>query len=250
MRKVITLLTVVLCVLILKSEVIATVYFYDTGLSYTIGAVPGNDTYLGSIVNDDLWLDYNTANTPGTHLNLADGGSVGGDLEAFGNSSVNISGGSVGNHTHSHDNSSVTISGGSAGINIYASDNSTITMNGGSVGYGLRAYGNGMIYLDGSNFAVTAGGVTTALTIGQSLSIYGTLIEGDTVYYTGTITGTLVKGGTLDNTFRIYIYNPPNEAYAGTADIVIIPEPCTLSLLALGGVALLRKRRRAYLLMV
>ena len=215
----------------------ATVY-YDTGLSYTIGAVPGNDIYLGNIVDDDLSLDRNIVNTPGTHLNLTAGGTVAMDLNTHGNSSVTIIGGSVGYHTHSHENSNVTISGGFAGNNVYASHNSTITMNGGSVGNGFRVYDNGMVYLDGSNFAVTAGGVTTILTTGQGLSIYSPILEGE-MYSAGTITGTLASGETMDNTYRIY----NTGDYAGTADIVIIPEPCSVVLLGLGGLVLRRKRR-------
>jgi len=50
----------------------------------------------------------------------------------------------------------------------------------------------------------------------------------------GTLTGTLDNGDPLDNEFYIY---------AGSR-IALVLEPATLSLLALGGLALLRRRRR------
>jgi len=164
-----------------------------------------------------------------------------GDLETFGNSVVIMTGGSVENHIGPQDNSTVTISGGFAGNNIFASGNSTTTMSGGSVGFGLRVYDNTMFFLDGSNFSVTAGGVTTALTIGQGLSVLSPLIEGE-MYAAGTISGTLASGETLDNAYRIY----NTGDYAGTADIIIIPEPAALSLLVLGGIGIWRRNNEVW----
>ncbi len=49
----------------------------------------------------------------------------------------------------------------------------------------------------------------------------------------GRITGTLLNGDLLDNGFYIY----------GDSRLVLVPEPATLSLLTLGGLAVFRRRR-------
>ena len=51
-------------------QALASIVYYDTGLSYTIGAVAGSDNYLGSTVNDSVYLDYLRPAVPahlGTH---------------------------------------------------------------------------------------------------------------------------------------------------------------------------------------
>ena len=94
---------------------------------------------------------------------------------------------------------------------------------------------NGTIYLQGSDFEISG----QSLSYGDKLSNFGTLVyNSNSDYYTGTITGTLSDGSDLNSTF--YIHNLEN--LAGTGDIIIIPEPITLTLLGLGGL-LIRKRR-------
>ena len=67
-----------LIIVIFTSMATASIY-YDTGLNYTIGATNPNDStiYLGSNINDFITLDYYTVNSPGTHLELVDGGDAG-----------------------------------------------------------------------------------------------------------------------------------------------------------------------------
>jgi len=48
------------------------------------------------------------------------------------------------------------------------------------------------------------------------------------------LTGTLLSGDPINNQFRI----------GNNAKIVLVPEPATIVLLGLGGLALLRRRRR------
>ena len=162
------------------------------------------------------------------------GGSIDSYLYAHHNSQVNISDGSKG-YLGAFQDSKVNISGGSVVGQLIVDDNSTVNIIGGTVGGILYTYLNGIIYLNGTGFAVNA----TPLVNGAKLSEFGTLIEnGDLDYYTGTITGTLADGVDLDNTFEIY----NTGTYEGIADIIIIPEPTTLLLFGLGGLAL-RKRK-------
>jgi len=191
------------------------------------------------------------------HVSIS-GGSIDGWLEAADNATVTISGGSIGGRVRMHDDTTLTFSGGlidsltldydataavtGGSITTYltAFDSTSITMSGGSVGTYFSALDDGNIYLNGDNFQVTAGGITTSLSNGDKLSNYGT-VGTDTWgnnYFTGVVTGTLADGSVVDNTFQIF--NTGN--YAGTADIIIIPEPATVILLGLGGLVL-RKRK-------
>ena len=93
-------------------------------------------------------------------------------------------------------------------------------------------WADGVIELYGNNFSV--GGVD--LSVGDSLRDFGTfeLLGFGDPFYTGTITGTLSDGSTLDNYFQILDW--------GDGDIVIVPEPATLTLFITGlGALVIRK---------
>ena len=127
--------------------------------------------------------------------------------------------------------------GGSVGGTLGAGGYGLITMSGGTVGDNLGVEVNGTIYLDGTGFEADG----TPLTYGAKLSDFGTLYYNPTYenfYYAGTITGTLADGSALDNTFEIY----NTGLWEGTADIYIIPEPCSLVLFGLGGLVLRRHK--------
>ncbi len=187
-----------------------------------------NDDYA----EDVIFLDIETFNDPGTHLDLNNGGEVS-ELEAWKISTINMTGGLVDYSLAALDNSVISVSGGSVGHHIGVYDNATITMSGGSVGTYLKASHDGTFYLEGTNFAING----TALAYGSKLSdfVSSTDIINGYDFYTGTITGTLTDGSALNNEFRIY-----NNGIDYNADIIIIPEPCTLVLLSLGGLVLRR----------
>jgi len=272
MKKLIAILTT-LAVLAFNPEVMAVWINIDDGQSHTIN----DSTYQEDVV----FLDYYNSNDPGTHINLVSGGHVN-LLHACDKSTISMTGGTIGHNLTANDNASITMSGGSVKVDLYASDYSHIALTGGSVEDNLYARYNsnitvtgglirnaiyvgenasitmsggladrkfivkdsGKVYLDGSDFSITdSDGNIFNLSKGDKLSEYATLVEYRPAnnirdYYSGTIKGTLADGSAMNNIFEIY----KTGDYAGTADIVIIPEPTTLLLFGFGSL-IIRKRR-------
>jgi len=235
-------LMVVLAFLTVNTLLLADTVYIDGGMSHTIN----DDTYLlDMVVVDPLAIP---GFPTGTHVDLAEGGIVM-DLIAHGHATISITGGTVTGRLAAANNSQISITAGDVGWEISAHHNAFVTIAGGMVTSDLtpdlRTNYNGTIYLDGSDFEVTdLNGNVTILSNGNKLSDFGTLVEwrpqGDIWdYYTGTITGTLADGSTLASEFEI----SNTGFYEGTGDIVITPEPATVFLLGLGGLALIRRRR-------
>ena len=243
-----------LCICLVNSVRADVVNFEDGGY-YSVSDAQYQD--------DFVFLDNNTINNPGTHLELVDDGSIY-YVNAYHNSSVVINGGSIEMELRMQDNSTANINGGSIGglwaggttdiqinnglisygiemmgssttivnggtidSNVQAWENSTIEICGGTISQ-LLALGNGTIYLYGTEFMVG----NHVLSYGDSLRNYGT-INGNEI--TGTITGKLQDDSILSNTFTIYGLDT-------NADIIVIPEPASLLLLGAGGLVL-RKRK-------
>ena len=154
------------------------------------------------------------------------GGSINAHLEAFGNSQMSISGGSI-NCLETFADSRVNISGGSFVNNsLYVYSNSEVDIFGGSFQRDLRVRDNGILTIHGSDFAVDG----TPFGYGELTSIFGGYWDNEPYRH---LTGTLFSGESIANDFRIAL----------DAKIVLVPEPATLLLLGLGGLALLRNRR-------
>lgn len=114
--------------------------------------------------------------------------------------------------------SSVDISGGSVG-SIYAYDSCTMDISGGSISSNLYAYGTSTVTFLARDFH-----------LGNGLSV-----DGDRVRGTGYLSGEWLDGTRWT----------VNIGSSSEATILAIPEPATLWLLALGGLALLHRRRGA-----
>ena len=260
MKKVIVICLVVFCVNHASADI-----YIDDGLPHTFD----DSTYWYQEVD----LDRYTANTPGTHVDLVDGGEVG-MLFAHNNASINMTGGWVEHTVGVFDNATFNMSGGSIGSAINATGNSNITISDGFIDFLIVTTGNVNVTMTGGSVAGISAGMNTIATIsggeigsldvlgwaddypdstiylvgsgfevdGQMLS-YGDKLSDfgifNTNHYGGTITGTLADGSPLDALF--FIHN--TGYYEGTADIYVIPEPTTLLLLGLGAV-MLRHRRR------
>jgi len=181
------------------------------------GSVLSLDAYYSSTVNVSAG---SVSFVDAYHSSTVDisAGSVS-RIDAYDESStVNISGGSVGS-VIAHDASTVDISGGSVG-SVIAHDASTVDISGGSVS-SLYAYDDSAVDIHGYDFRTTA----------------GLTLDGDNVLGTGVLTGKWY--GQDDTMWAMTI-----STNAAAATIRVVPEPATLSLLALGGLVLVRRRRR------
>ena len=215
------------------------------------------------VINDTVWVDSLLPGR-GTTVNLLDGGTVdsGYYLHSWEDSAVNVQGGYI-HDLNTRDRSTLNVSGGLI-MNCEAFDNSLITVTNGSV-YSLKSSSSE------SSISVSGGLLTQAsaqqggnVTISGGLQSdrffcfadgtitvegYGFAIDGNPVGFgeLGTIlggdwndeparrlTGALISSEPID--LDLYIGN--------TGRIVLIPEPVVLSLLIMGGLVMLRRRRK------
>lgn len=192
------------------------------GVGTTVNIVSG-----GMIARDCLAFESSNVNVLG--------GEIGSNLFAQNNSQITVSGGAIGEFLWSFDDSQVAISGGHIGIEVNAYMNSQLTFSGGVIGYQLRADGYSNVIISGGQpgyeLWATQHGVVTIY--GSDFSIDGLNVGyGPITVASGILTGTLASGEAINNDFYIY----------DDASIVLVPEPATVLLLALGGL-MLRKRR-------
>jgi hypothetical protein len=171
------------------------------------------------------------------------GGRVDYILYTFNNSLANIYGGQINHFLDAGNDSIVNIHNGVINGDLFAVNRANVSMHDGYITQNLRVWEDAHCLLSGG---IVYGAIVVGyfmddkatLTIkGQDFNINGQTV-GAGVYYandfaTGTITGILSNGDCLNNNFEI----------VGDSCIVLVPEPTTLSLLALGAVLLRRKRR-------
>ena len=237
---------------------------------------------ITTLINDGVWVDYGSDDVGTTinllnggeityflktyedsMVNIS-GGSVNGHLFAYDNSQVDISGGSVDGYLYTYDSSRVNItgesafwylraegssqvdiSGGAVDYSLYTLDSSQVNITGGSVGWNLGALGNSQVNIYGGFIgdSLYPRDYATISIHGWGFAVDGEPVGPGTTLTTvlgGSppdeppryLTGTLASGEPFGNAFYIYEYG----------QIQLVPEPCTLSLLALGGLALRRRR--------
>jgi len=234
-----------------KKLIVIAGLFVITFVSLTQGANVFIDDGAKHVINDgayqsnNIFLDFNIANNPGTHCELNSGGKVGG-LMAGNNSTIEVLDGEIGYNLQAHDNSNVVIRGGTVGsythalgngvLRIYggifngpvcSNDNGIVHVAGGTINDYLEAF-DGTIYLYGSNFKV--GDVN--LKYGDNLRDYGT-VGSNPYWFLGIITGTLQDNTPLNADFGIHTDTD--------GAIIIVPEPASIILLGLGALVLRKK---------
>lgn len=179
------------------------------------------------------------------------GGSVSNSLTTYNTSSVNIPAGNV-PFLYAYDNSSADISGGSVTDSLYAfgsssvdvssgnvyylwvNNTSTVDISGGSV-YCLPTYNTSTVDISGGSVDILHARDTSIVTFyGYDFqALNGLSLDGNRALGTGTLVGRW-----FDGTLWATIITT-NES---GAMILAIPEPATLGLLLLGGLALSRRR--------
>ena len=152
---------------------------------------------------------------------------------------VSISDGNVYQGLHLWSNSQVTISGGSidggatwAGEeadwgSLNAKKSSQVTISGGLINDAIYDANEAIVTIVGSGFAVDG----NAVGYGEITTILGGPPEDETAR---RLTGTLASGDPIDTDFYI----------GDTAKIVLVPEPATMGLLVMGGMAVLLRRKK------
>ncbi|KKL52860.1 hypothetical protein LCGC14_2281230 [marine sediment metagenome] len=173
-------------------------------------------TLAGGSLTGELWaFDYSAVDVSMGHLMT---------IVLYDSSQMLFTGGSVQYH--------ILVSGGQASVSggtiigDFHVSGGQATWSGGLVGGNLAAAGNGVLTIEGSSFAVDG----TPIGYG---SLYSMLGGGWTNEPHRQLTRTLLNGDPIDSNFFI----------GQNASIVLVPEPATLALLAIGGIALVRRKR-------
>jgi len=203
-----------------------------------------------------FWVDRGDGEILGTTLEIVQGGKCGVAVGNMGkvilaegvltgiyaehNSFVTFLSGTLDDGYFGVGNSHLEMSGGiitgdSYSRGIWLRNYSTATISGGMLSGDFMLRDSSALTLVGSDFAIN--GVSVSLY--EDIKDYATYEHiSDGIYgYTGTITGTLADGSSLNNYFEIW-----DNGGVSNGNIYLIPEPCSVLLLGFG-VLILRKRK-------
>ena len=171
-------------------------------------------------ISTDLGQHISIYDGPGslpTTVRLLTGGAVR-DVDVYQNSRVIMLGGRS-DGLYLHDYSESEVSGGNIDEDpFYITDFAQLTITGGYVEESLRCYKSSQVFVHGYGF-----------TINDEPVGYGPITVA-----TGLLRGELLNGGYIHSALSI------NDK----AGIVLVPEPGSIVLLALGGLGILRKHKR------
>jgi len=203
---------------------------YEDSIVNVSGGIIGNE--LRSFNNSQVDISSGSTKTirslGESQVNIS-GGTISGPLLPEDNSYIAMSGGMIDSVYAVHD-SRIDVAGGAIENDIFASYNSRITISGGQIGSGGRFIStySATITIEGLNFAVD--------TVPTGSCILTNPLGGSHWDYSRNVSGTLANGESFARLCNI--------GFSGRIELIEVPEPCTLSLLILGGLAILRKRRR------
>ena len=154
-------------------------------------------------------------------------------------SEVNISGGEVGVGFDANFGSEVNISGGEVGADFDANSGSEVNISGGTVGDGFAADSGSEVNLLGSEFFLD-GELLDTLTFGDPFTISDRGV---------TLSGTLEDGSLfsfdLNSSFVGFEEDLFELGATLTVTVTVVPEPGSLTLLGLGGLTTMLRRRRS-----
>ena len=235
------------------------------------GLAPPNPANVINTVIPESVLVYDSGSGAPTTVELVDGGQVGDvgleRFEVFDSSNIQMSGGYVSDDIFTHDSATLFMTGGLVNSGVLAFDSSALFVSGGTIESGLwvQDFATALIS-GGSVVSVTAAGAIATVTGGSDLASFsargeGTInivggsfiVNGIPVGFgeipasfgkTGTLTGVLQSGEAFNASFTraIDTGDPDNPIITGR--IVLVPEPSTALLLALGLVGITAGRRR------
>lgn len=248
MMKKYSVLIAVIVVLVQCRSASAVLTLADGGhhiIDYTVNTLlkidrdaPGMGTTVDLIEGGTIiaWVDA----YEDSRFNMS-GGRIDGSLDGWDNSRLTITGGEIGARVHARDNSRLDISGGWIESQVQIFDNVEATISGGDISGFVDAWHNSRLTISGGSItdhiAAVEGGLITL--VGTDFAVDGTPVAyGDFVSdfgIIGSITGTLANDDALDIEFQLVGVG---------GDITFIPEPAMVLLLGLGGLGLLRRRRR------
>ena len=199
---------------------------------YTIPPIASDDNIFSTSTVVDVAYDGNSfvvRDTATTVLDIVPFGKIRKDLIVTSDSIINLDGGGVGDNVWLYNNSHANLSSGKIGEWFITVDDATAVIDGPAEMAWVTAGGNSHIDItDGvfENLLVKMNGVIVIE--GPAFNLpFGPIADTD-----GTLTGTLASGYTFTASFE----------RRDNGQIILVPEPASISLMLLAGVGLIKRR--------
>lgn len=224
-------------------------YRYSQGL--VVGNSPDGEATTINIIDGGSAPNFSA--TEDSYINIFYGGGImnldgsyGGVSDSYDNTQIMLQGGVINGSLRFWDNSKIAIQGGTIISWVRAYNDSIIDISGGNIGdniMGLMVYENSTVMISGGQM----NGLLEINTKDSFITVFGSDFTLDGQNVSGEIFNPLneVKYGHLTG---FYLNDDPIDIdikMDPEASIILIPDPTTLSLLGLGGLGLLRRRKSA-----